>query len=160
LVSFFQFPSNPVFPLATAINIGESVSLFTLWMWCTFVGTTPLQFECDVQHSWVQLITFWVQYNGESSLLECVCDTQHWWDQAPLYALSMFLKISGDSPLAVVCKVTVSPKINNNWVACWWSSLCRLTFFLYLTNSEPYGLYTDALIVLYNSDSIKCNRFS
>ena len=32
VISFFQVPTNPVYQVAAVISIGESFSLFTLWM--------------------------------------------------------------------------------------------------------------------------------
>jgi len=32
VISFFQFPTNPFYQVAALINIGESFSLFTLWV--------------------------------------------------------------------------------------------------------------------------------
>jgi hypothetical protein len=32
VISFFQFPINSVFQVAAAIDIGESVGLFTCWV--------------------------------------------------------------------------------------------------------------------------------
>jgi hypothetical protein len=32
VISFFQFPTNPYYQVAAVISIGESFSLFTLWV--------------------------------------------------------------------------------------------------------------------------------